>query len=293
MKISVITPTFNRAYILTACYNSLCAQTSKDFEWIVIDDGSVDDTESLVRGFIEESKIVIKYIRQTNGGKHRAHNVGVDNSEGDLVVCLDSDDQLAPNAIEVALRQWKNIKTNNNLIGILALRGDLDLHRPICSRIPKDVKVATMTELRDKYGFQGDTVLFFKTDTMKNHKFQEFEGEKFLTEVNLYCELDCLGEMFLIDEVLYYGEYRKDGLTAQYSKLLAMNPQGTADTYYRLALNAISLKLAFKYAIIANAYRNLIPTYKRLKFERKRFLMVTASIFAPLFYLRYIKKSIK
>lgn len=288
MKVSVITPTYNRAYILPQCYKSLCEQTSKDFEWIVVDDGSTDDTEPLVKGFIAETNIDIKYYWQENGGKHRAHNTAVKHATGELTVCLDSDDQLAPNAIKRAIEIWQSQSSDTN-IGILAPRGSLRSHNIICSELPVGISCATMTELRDRYHFEGDTVLFFKTSLLKEHQFREFDSENFLTENNLYCELDCYGSMILEREPLYFCEYRPDGLSAKYHKLLYKNPKGTADTYYRMALAASTYIAALKYAIIANAYNNMLPPDNKIKFNRKIILMNVARVFAPLFYLKYIK----
>lgn len=290
MKISVITPTYNRAYILPQCYKSLCEQTIKDFEWIIVDDGSTDYTEQIVKGFLSEAKIVIKYYRQNNGGKHRAHNNAVTHATGELTVCLDSDDQLAPNAIEKISEIWRE-KVDPGVIGILALRGDLLNHRPICSSIPKGLSTSTLTDLRDKYRFKGDTVLFFDTQLLKSHPFREFEGEKFLTEVNLYCDLDQCGPMLLLNQVLYYCEYRNDGLTAKYHKLLFDNATGAADTYYRMTIVAKKFIPALKYSIIANVYSSQSKDKKKLKFKKKIFLMALGHLIAPIFKKKILSLS--
>lgn len=287
MKISIITPTYNRAYILTQCYESLVKQTKKEFEWIIVDDGSTDETEDKVQDFLSEGKIEIKYFKQANGGKHRAHNVGVKNATGELCLCLDSDDALAPNAIECAERIWLE-HSSEKVIGILALRGDFKEHRPICSLIPEGIKSATMSELRDKYNFQGDTILFFRTDLLKRHLFREFKDEKFLTENNLYVELDSCGEMILLNEVLYYCEYLPDGLTAKYRRLLLNNPKGTADTYYRMSVYANNWRCALKYAVIAQAYLSLAKDKSELVFSRRKFLMCIARLGVPYYKKRYM-----
>lgn len=287
MLISVITPSYNRAYILTQCYESLKCQTDKDFEWIVVDDGSTDNTEQTIAAFKAEEVIKIKYIKQSNGGKHRAHNTGVLVASGELSVCLDSDDALSPNAIARAKETWDN-RSYDFAIGILAYRGDFNRHTPICSDLPLNLDVSTMGELRDKYGFTGDTVLFFKTDILKNNLFKEFSGEKFLTENNLYTRLDHIGPMILLPEVLYYCEYLPDGLTAKYKKILAENPKGTADTYYLMAVASTSLKSALKYAIVSQAYLSLVEDKSELQFKEKRLLMVFARLVAPFYRSRYI-----
>lgn len=290
MFVSIITPTYNRGYILSQCYESLKKQTCKDFEWIIVDDGSTDNTEQVVKSFIEENNVCLSYIRQENGGKHRAHNTAVKEAKGTLTVCVDSDDALAPNAIERIVYEWSNVKIKDNVIGILALRGDFKSHKPICSKIPERLSYCTMSDLRDLYGFKGDTVLFFKTDLLKNNLFKEFPGEKFLSENHLYCDLDTKGKMLLLDEVLYYCHYLPDGLTAKYHKLLKNNPKGSADTYYKMCLTSKSLWLSFKYAIIAQAYRSLVIDTSDFKWENRRCLTIFARLFVPLFKIKYLNK---
>lgn len=282
MFVSVITPTYNRAYILQQCYQSLVNQTEHDFEWIVIDDGSTDETEKLVEQMIVEGKIQIRYKRQENGGKHRAHNKGVNLARGELSVCLDSDDVLSPNAIARVKEIWDEEK-KKSAIGILALRGDFSSHQRICSALPEGVQYATMTELLNSYAFKGDTVLFFKTNLLKQHYFRDFDNERFIPEISLYAELDEIGPMVLLNEVLYYCEYLEDGLTAKYAQLLKDNPMGTAYAYYRMALVSNSLKYQVKYGIISKAYFMLEKRNGAFCYERKKIIFWIASLVAPLY----------
>lgn len=262
MFLSIITPTYNRAFILKDCYESLVRQTYKDFEWIVVDDGSTDNTEAFVQNLICEGLISIRYIRQENGGKHRAHNTGVLAALGDMCVCLDSDDQLTRDAVEVAYKIWTK-KTNSN-IGILAKRGSIKDGTPICSEWPMHLRECTMFSLINDYGFHGDTVLFFETKLLKANLFKEFDGEKFLSEANLYYDLDAYGKMILLNEVLYLCEYLGDGLTSKYHQLLKDNPLGTADTYYKSMKLSNNILLKCKYSILANIYLNIVSNKEQL-----------------------------
>ena len=108
--ITILTPTYNREKTLKRAYESLLAQTNKDFEWIVVDDGSSDNTKSLIEGFINESKLDIRYIYKTNGGKHTALNVGTAEAKGELLLILDSDDYLSEDAIELSYAYWEKYK---------------------------------------------------------------------------------------------------------------------------------------------------------------------------------------
>lgn len=289
MLISVITPTYNRAYILGKCYESLVKQTSQAFEWVVVDDGSSDNTEELVKTFIEENKIKIKYIKQENGGKHIAHNTAVLNSQGELVVCLDSDDVLTEDAIEKAIAFWQaNAQPHNT--GILAKRGDMVERKPICSELPQGVKECTMFDLTNKYGFEGDTILYFRRELLEKNLFSSFEGERFIPETNMYIEIDKVGTMLLLDEVLYLCEYLPDGLTAKYHSLLERNPNGTADTYYKQMCMARDFKTKLKYAVLTNIYKSLSKNKKELQFDKNRFLLLVASIPAGLIKNKFLKK---
>ena len=181
MFLSIITPSYNRAYTLERLYASLVAQINQDFEWIVVNDGSTDNTEELIRTLQQENMISIRYFYQENGGKQRAHNKGIQEALGELSVCVDSDDALSPDAVDNVKQIWSNCDKQNH-IGILAKRGDFEKHEPICADWPDTLEDCTMMGLQEKYGFTGDTVLFFKTSLMKEHPFAEFDGEKFVPE---------------------------------------------------------------------------------------------------------------
>lgn len=289
MLISVITPTYNRAYILGKCYESLVGQTSGDFEWVVVDDGSTDNTQELVQSFIEENKIKIKYIKQENGGKHIAHNTAVLNSAGELVVCLDSDDVLTENAVERAIAFWQENAQPHNT-GILAKRGDMVERKPICSALPEGVKESTLFDLTNKYGFEGDTILYFRRELLEKNLFKSFEGERFIPETNMYIEIDKCGTLLLLDEVLYLCEYLPDGLTAKYHQLLVKNPNGTADTYYKQMCMAGDFKTKLKYSVLTNIYKSLSKKKSELQFDENKLLLLVSSIPAKLIKNKFLNK---
>lgn len=279
MFLSVITPTFNRAYTLQRCYDSLLKQTDYDFEWIIVDDGSSDNTNMLVKKFMADDRITIQYIYQTNGGKQRAHNAGVKAAKGVLSICLDSDDALSPDAVETVKLLWNDGVADEH-IGILAKRGDFGRHLPICGDWPKSLRSCKMQELQERYGFTGDTALFFKTDLLKKHYFKVFENEKFVPEDSLYVQLDDCGKMILSPKVLYYCEYLEDGLTANYRKMLLSNPMGTAYCYYQRMLRSQSWISLYKNAIISQAF--LMQARRKAEFEcrEKAIVWMSAKLFA-------------
>lgn len=252
--ISIITPTYNRAKLLKRCYESLYIQTSNDFEWIIIDDGSEDNTEEIVRQFIDEGLVNIIYIKQKNQGKHVAHNTGVLNSSGELILCLDSDDFLDKDAIKYTNELW-NKANKKDIIGILMPRGDVSRNR-MCSEFP-NIHTSTFFNLVHKYSFTGETALFFKSEILKNNLFKQFEGEKFLTEISLYYYIDKYGEMWLDNKILYYCEYQENGLTSNYQTLMYNNPKGAFYTYLLCYDRCDDFLQKIKYAIIANSFLHL------------------------------------
>lgn len=283
MFLSIITPAYNRSYTLERLYNSLRSQSDLDFEWIVVNDGSTDNTEELIRMFQQEDSIPIRYFYQENGGKHRAHNKGMQEALGELSVCVDSDDALSPDAVEKAKRIWLDCDKQRH-IGILAKRGDFEKHEPICGDWPDMLKDCTMIGLQEQYGFTGDTVLFFKTSLIKEHPFAEFEGEKFVPEDSLYVDLDAYGTMLLSRDVLYYCEYLPDGLTTHYRRLLLNNPMGTSFCYYRRMLRSGNLLNRIKNATISQAF--LIHSGREAEYPRNghSIAMVLGRLCAPLYY---------
>lgn len=223
-RITVFTPTYNRAYILDRVYKSLVNQTNKSFVWLIIDDGSTDNTESLVKEWIKKDEIEIKYYKQKNGGKQRAHNKAVELTNTELFICLDSDDYFTENAIEVLLNSWKKIKDRAKVAGIIALKG-LDEKNPIGTYMPQNVTFSTLRVLYDKHGFKGDTALLYRTKILKRFPFKVAEGEKFIGEDYVYDQIDQNYKMYLLNEIIYICEYLDDGYTSNVKELIRNNPK--------------------------------------------------------------------
>ena len=289
MFLSIITPTYNRAYILPKCYESLKKQKCLDFEWIVIDDGSTDNTEELIKSFIEDKIINVKYVKQKNAGKHVAHNKGAELAQGEMFLCLDSDDQLTEDAVLVVKQFWAENLTEK-YTGILAKRGEIKSRQPICGNWDENLSSSTMFDLFNEHGFKGDTALFFKTDILKKEKFVFFDGEKFIPETALYCEIDKYGEMLLLDKVLYLTEYLPDGLTAKYHSLLTKCPNGTTYSYYQQLCASRTCRQAFKYAMLVQIYKSLSKNSNKIRFDRKRGWLLLSWLPAKIYRKRFLTK---
>lgn len=234
--ITIFTPTFNRVDKLTRLYESLIKQTCKDFIWLIVDDGSTDETFNYVQEIINEKKIKISYHYQVNSGKYIAHNLGVSLSNTKLFCCVDSDDFLTSNAIELVKNKWEKVITQKDIIGILALKSYLNGN--YITKIKKNVEKSTLQEAYRKKILEGDTMLIYRTEIIKNVKFPTIENEFFFPEVYLYDLLDEYGELSFLAEALYMCEYLENGYTNNLSSIIKQNPTG----YLLFLKNRIELK---------------------------------------------------
>jgi glycosyltransferase involved in cell wall biosynthesis len=164
--ISVFVPTYNRAHLLGRVFASLKAQSFKDFEWVIVDDGSRDNTAELVEGWQQTAPFTIQYLRKTNGGKHTAINPGVDMARGEFMVILDSDDWLAPNALERMLELWNAIPDKTHYSGVVGLCAHPD-GRVIGDRFPQDTFDSNAVELTHTHQIHGDKISLSRLDVMR------------------------------------------------------------------------------------------------------------------------------
>ncbi len=210
--ITVMTPTYNRAYILPAAYEALKNQTCFDFEWIIVDDGSTDNTEVLVSGWLKENnKFNIIYYKQTNGGKHRAVNKGVSLAKYDYFMILDSDDSLTADAVQ-KIHNWINdIADLDGFAGVAGLKGNGNI---AIGKFPNKKYIDATNLERVKYGLMQDKAEIYKTEVMRSYPFPEFEGENFLRESASWDRIAKDGyKIRWYNEIIYNCDYIADGLT--------------------------------------------------------------------------------
>ena len=248
MKFTIFTPTFNRKELLEKLYKSLQKQTYKDFEWLIVDDGSADGTKEKAEEFLSEKKLDIKYYFKENGGKQRAYNFATDKANGELFICLDSDDEYVENGLETILKYWKKYEKNSNIAGMGYL-STYPNREVIGSSFPEKEVVSTQFDIYNKYGVKGDKGLMFRTEIIKKYKFPVFDDEKFITEAVVYNRICEKYKMAYVNEKIEIKEYQEDGLTAKYNNLLLRNPKGQA--LYHNEIN--SQKLSFKQKVLNNA----------------------------------------
>ncbi|MCR8635404.1 glycosyltransferase family 2 protein [Paenibacillus radicis (ex Xue et al. 2023)] len=243
-QLTVFTPTYNRAYCLGNCYESLKRQTSKKFVWLIIDDGSTDHTKELVNSWIAENIIPISYHWQENQGMHGAHNTAYELIITELNVCIDSDDYMPDDAIEKIITFW-NQYGNDRVGGIIGLDSYTD-GRVIGSRMPDQLKSSTLFNLYNLHGVTGDKKLVYRSELTRNYPYPLFRNEKYVGLAYKYYMLDEQYEMLLMNEVLCCVEYLPDGSTKNMLNQYRRNPQGFA--FYRKELMKLSfVGLLFKF----------------------------------------------
>jgi glycosyltransferase involved in cell wall biosynthesis len=227
-KITVFTPTYNRAYIIGKLYNSLQNQTISDFEWLVIDDGSTDNTQELFDAWImDNNKFSIRYYRVKNGGKHRAINKATDLASGKLFFIVDSDDYLTNDALESVDNWERNLKGKHKFCGISGNRGKNE-NDIIGTTFNESYVDATSLE-RNKFNITGDKAEVFYTDILRRYKFDEIDGENFLTEATVWDRMAYDGyKIRWFNKTIYLCDYLEDGLTKNIKSIFARNPIGTA-----------------------------------------------------------------
>lgn len=221
--LTIFTPTYNRINELERLYASLISQTDFRFEWLIVDDGSTDDTENMVISWLDTSPFPIRYIKQPNSGKHVAHNLGAAEASGEYFICVDSDDWLEPNAVETILHDITALDTEEGLLypKLFAAQTALD------TWFPDGADKIELADMRMKYGLVIETAIVFNTDVLRRHPFPVVHGERFIPEGSAYYDF-VAPELFCVhNEPFYRCEYLEEGLTKNIWKNWLGSPVGT------------------------------------------------------------------
>ena len=283
--LTIFTPTYNRAYILPQLYSSLTRQTNTDFEWLVVNDGSVDDTEEIVKSWIDEGIVEIRYIKQDNGGKMKAHNTGVQNTDAELFFCVDSDDYIVDTAVDTILNRWNSLGASEkkDLAGMVGYRGSMP-SKSSGNEFPIGVARDTLQGFYKK-GFSGETSLIFRVSVIKEYKFPIIGNEKFITEAYVYDQIDQKYQLYAIPEVLTIFEYRADGLTQNVLKTLFCNPCGYVAFNIQRGNFAKTTKACFMHYMRATAFARFTQNVEMPICPTRTFLYGISYPFGWLFYL--------
>lgn len=263
--LTIFTPAYNRAYTLHLGYEALCRQTCDDFEWLIVDDGSTDNTRELVQGWIDEGKVPIRYIYQENQGMHGAHNTAYRNIHTELNTCVDSDDYMPDDAVEKIIAFWRKYGSDK-YAGMMALDADFQ-GNVIGTVFPDDLKHSTVNGFYARGG-RGDKKLIYRTDVICAYpEYPLFEGEKYVSLGYKYEMIDQDYELLVLNEVVCKVEYRADGSSLNMFRQYVRNPKG--------------------FAFIRKSSMCLAPTWKR------RFLEATHYVSSSIMLRNgnYIKES--
>jgi glycosyltransferase involved in cell wall biosynthesis len=290
--ITIYTPTYNRAYRLPDLYQSLLRQTDQNFEWLIIDDGSQDETCQLVSKWIKDDKIKIRYQFQKNKGKMEALNFAHDLISSELNVCVDSDDYLVDDAIEIIYNKWEKVKDNKKIAGIVGLdvfkNGEV-----VGTKFPEDLVYSKFSHFFGKIT-KGDKKFVYRTEVVKQYpKYPSFPNEKFPAPGYLYRLIDQDYDLYLINKVLCVVEYLDDGLSK--NKYIQFKNYPNSFMFYRLELIRLSDSFLEKYKSAVH-YVSSCLFAKKSFFNNKYCLLITLALLPGLMlnlYLRFTNKKNK
>ena len=267
--LTIFTPAYNRAHTIGRTYESMCRQTCHDFEWLIVDDGSTDDTRQLVRSWLEESTLhedvnemigksknaqwlAIHYIYQQNQGMHGAHNTAYEHITTELNTCIDSDDYATDDAVEKIANFWNGLpqKKREAYAGIIALDIDDANRRVIGDSFPAGLSATTLTGYYENGG-RGDKKLIYRTEIIKKTPpYPLFEGEHYVGLNYKYMLVDQHHEMLVLNEPVCVVEYQTDGSSSSMYRQYWNNPKGWA--FHRK--EEMKLTHSFKRKVILNIH---------------------------------------
>lgn len=252
-KLSIITATYNRKETLKRLYKSLCNQTKKDFKWIIVDDGSQDNTKELLEIWKKEKKINMEYILQENNGKPKSINEAVKIAQSDLCIIVDSDDILVKNAVEEIINDWTKYADYEKICGLSYLKGDLT-GKNIGKDFKKESFISNHIQYRINKNDKADKAEVFRTKILKEYPFPIIEGEKFISECIVWNRIALKYDTVYINKIIYLCEYQKDGISSNWRKINIENPKGAMIVAKEMVKKPFSKKIQIKNLLLYNLY---------------------------------------
>lgn len=249
MLITIITPLYNRAPFLPKLSESLERQTDKDFEWIVVDDGSIDDVHREIERLLPTS-FPVRLLSKENGGKHTAVNMGIRNARGQLVLILDSDDVLPPTAIADIAKAYDPVKGKEDIAGVCGYMAHRDGRMIGYPKIEADT---SEIDLRYRYHVLGDMCEVFRTDILREYPFPEINGERFCPECLVWNRIAKKYRLHVFPKVIYLRDYLDGGLTDNIVRIRMNSPIASMMTYAEM--NALPIPWVQKAKAAINYYR--------------------------------------
>lgn len=227
MMLSILTATYNRGKNLNKLYESIVNNLAEgiNIEWLIMDDGSNDNTENIVTKFMEYDNLKIKYYKQENQGKMQAINNLIEKVNGDLIIECDSDDFFTSNALKIIYKKYKILQENHNLYALIFLKNEKE-EKLSGNVFPFENKDTTMFELYYRYNLTGEKIIVYKSEIRKKYKYKIEKDEKFSTEARLHHEIDLKYKVRCFNDVIIEGQYQEDGYTKNITKIFMENPKG-------------------------------------------------------------------
>lgn len=280
MKISILTPTYNRGELLKKLYDSILANCNKSnlqVEWLIMDDGSTDNTKTVVEKFKGNNKFNVKYFYQQNAGKMKSLNNLIPKSKGNLIIECDSDDYFSENAFEIIEETIKNNLDINNIYAFAFLKYDQD-GKNMGNKFPKNSYKSNMFDLYFKEGLTGEKALVFISDIRKQYMHELENNEKFVTEARMYHKMDLKYKIVCINKPIMICEYQKEGYSKNIKKEFKDNPFGYYKYFKEILMRnmkGVTLKkrlYVIKHYILFTQLTNQKTDFKNIKSIRNKIL---------------------
>lgn len=290
IKITIFTPTYNRCHTLARLYNSLKKQEqyTNYIEWLIVDDGSTDNTEDLIKSFQDEKIFNINYIKKENGGKHTALNIGIKNATGEYFFCIDSDDCLEDGAIETLF----DFINTYNPDGIIAYKSDISTNSIIGDFFSPNLQETTLYSLINKHKCSGDRSLIYKTELLQQIYIPEPTGVKFFPETYLYDQFDIKHKSLLLNKSLCKCEYLLGGYSNSFRALMINNALSMKWFYGERLKMSLSFKERFIFTYRYIAFSLLAKSSEYVYKGRHFPHFIIAFPFGLIMYVFYLIKSI-
>lgn len=285
--ITVFTPSYNRKKELKNLYESLLRQNYNDFEWLIVDDGSSDNTKEYIDLLLKENKIKINYVYKENGGKQSAYNKGLDCANGDIFLCIDSDDILKDNILKTINDDFKKIKMNKKIGGVIYVQSYInDKDKIIGSSFEEDNAIYNYFDIYHKLNVTGDKLIVLKTEVAKEYYFPLIKGEKFIPEALIFNRISDKYDLLCRNIIAAHKEYLEGGYSNNYFNLVKRNPKGNMLYFKELYLKEKSIYNIYGYI--------LFGIYSKTKFKElvnnfsNKFMVVV--MYIPVLIISKIRK---
>lgn len=262
-QITVFTPTYNRKNKLMRAYESLKAQSSSNFIWQIIDDGSTDGTDNIVEKWIKEDQVPIEYFKVKNNGKAAAYNTSLDYCYTPYWICLDSDDTFVHDGIEKLTNKIPFLDEDSELYGLIGLRYNFEGQPMQKQNIPEELHKTTQLELRFKFSIPPEYYQLYKVEVIKKYKYPIIYGEKYFPLSYIPNIIDQKYKMITSNDEIMRIEYQDDGITKNKNRLIWNNPVG-----YTMFKHQMSILVPnFKYRLISFISYNSVSIISRKRFD--------------------------